>query len=140
MIGFHASRCEKPDCKTGSYELHRHHRASEKFFLDILHGRYRDQRWYQEMVSNYYAFRKKDVVTICAAHHAEIHHKYTTLVGKYIRTQGPPQNWTKQQAENLMALLKAACLEWMRKPSPGIKGEFKELQRMRRATQNKKKK
>jgi hypothetical protein len=127
FAGFKAVRCEKVSCTTGSFKLHRHHMASEKMFLDVLHGRYHDQKWYQQLTSNYYAFREKDVVHICEPHHAEIHHRYNKLVGKYIRANGPPQNWTKRQAENLMSILRAECQRWLRAKSAGYKGGFKQL-------------
>lgn len=127
MGGFAARGCQKLNCKTGSYKLHRHHLASEKFFLDVLHGKYRTQRWYQVMVENYYSFRPRDTVSICEPHHAEIHHRYNKLVGKYIRANGPPQNWTKQVAENLMSLLRADGRRWLRTETLGLRGGFKEL-------------
>lgn len=133
MEGFKAHGCQKLECRTGSYKLHRHHMASEKMFLDILSGRHKDQQWYKQLQENYYAFRPKDVVSICEAHHAEIHHRYNRLVGKYTRSNGPMQNWTKGQAENLMSLLRAECKRWLRTRTPGMKGGFKELVKIRTA-------
>jgi hypothetical protein len=127
MEGFRAHGCQKLMCRTGSYKLHRHHKASEKFFLDVLHGQFHDQKWYQTLTSHYYAFRPKDVVSICEAHHAEIHHRYNKLVGKYIRSNGPPQRWNKTQAENLMSLLRAECERWLRTSTAGLKGGFEAL-------------
>jgi len=115
--------CGKPNCRTGSSTLHRHHIRNERFLLRHLKKRYRKSKWYKAMRARYDEFKKEDVAVICRDHHEEVHMLYANVVFADIKSRGykPLEDYTRTEAEQLMERIGKVFDEWFHRETPGMK-------------------
>jgi len=111
-------QCAKPGC-TGTY-THRHHMGCETMWIRAFASKRRSKK-YKAFLRRYMQYRKTDVIEICERHHEEAHWLYGAVITREIRKRHFKllKNYTWQEAEEMMQVLRKFCKVWLEKETPG---------------------
>lgn len=116
--------CRKPSCKHRMELTHRHHRKCETLFITAFGrnpARNTKSKRFKLLCSRYEKFDERDVVRLCAWHHAEIHVLYDDIILDFkIEINKILANFTWEEADKLMRRLRKACYQWETEVTPGI--------------------
>ena len=89
-------------------------------WIGIWIGRRKDEQEFAAFIKRYWEFHRDDIVYVCEWHHAEIHHIYDGIIQEFKKKLGKPlYKATWEEAEELMQLLEAACVQWLAQQTPG---------------------
>lgn len=136
--------CSKPNCRTGSTTINRHHRKHEAMWLGIWASRRKGEPEWKEFVDRYWQFLEEDIEVICVSHHAEIHVIYDEIIKSDLGMRSKPlSKYTWDEAHELMTKLDKACHKWIKNDTPGISselyGSYKERSNRKQAVKRRRK-
>jgi hypothetical protein len=128
-ISLQGAKCAKPGCRHNfKGPLHRHHMGHEKSFINHFTKFAPPRRSWEtlkRLTERYEKFRPRDVVDLCAWHHAEIHEIYTDITfalsaEAFARYKLPWQlSW--KTTFFMIRRYRKACREWLKKKTPGMR-------------------
>lgn len=109
--------CKKPGCNRG--RQHRHHRGHE--FLFVCRWTPEDSKQKRAWIERYWKFNPRDIVDLCANHHAEIHLIYDRVIMNDNKLRAKRlDNYTFREAMALRSKLRKVCDRWLERETRGV--------------------